>query len=167
MSKLTPSIRSYSRLYCSTVFEQRAQEILASQMQSPTYCQNTTQSATFTAAPTTSSDGTQSPPPPASISKLPVKGKVDLSAAIGGSLGGVLGLVVLGAIIANLRYRRRLRQLRTAKDPKLDSHNLSEDRSGSETPARVITPFVGQYRAASSPARLPSECTIYWRLSVV
>ena len=164
---VTNSIRPHSHLYHSTVFEQRAQEILTSQTQPLTYCQNTTQSATSTTAPTTSSDGIHGPPPSASTSQVLVKGKVDLSAAIGGSLGGVLGLVVLGAVIALLRYRRRLRQLRAARDPILDSHNFSEDRSGSETPARVITPFVSQYRAASSPARLPSECTIYWRLSVV
>ncbi|EPT04126.1 hypothetical protein FOMPIDRAFT_1046587 [Fomitopsis schrenkii] len=145
-------------------FEQRAQQILASQGQPLSHCQNTTQStplttipntqnATSISAPTTSSPGgSHTVPPPAPTSGASAGGKVNISAAVGGSLGGALGLVVLGAIIAILRYRRRSRG--TTEVPKIDSQNLSQDKVES-MPESVVTPFFGKFQAISSSDHLP------------
>ena len=85
--------------------------------------------------------------------------RVNIAAAIGGSLGGALSLVMLGAIIAILRYRGHLRRLRAARDPILDSHNLTENKSP-ETPASAVTPFLGHYPTVPWSKPLPSECTL-------
>ncbi|EPS94388.1 hypothetical protein FOMPIDRAFT_1063203 [Fomitopsis schrenkii] len=160
-------------------FEQSAQVILASQTKPISPCQNTTQSATSTSVSTTqsatstsvsttqsatstsvptmqtttstsaptTSGGSQTP-------EAPVGGKVDVAAAIGGSLGGALGLVVLGAIVMILRYRKRLRAA-----PMNDSHDLSQIRVGSMY-ENIVTPFSGQYRAVSSSGNVPKGTPI-------
>ena len=153
--------RSYSHIFHSTTFEQRAEEILTSQAQSLSYCQNTTQTiVTSTATATTLSNSTQAPRPLTSTSELPVGRRVNIAAAIGGSLGGALSLVMLGGIIAILRYRGHLRRIRAARDPSLGSHNLAENKSP-EMLANAVTPFLGHYPTVSSSKLLPSECTIH------
>ncbi|KAI0734897.1 hypothetical protein C8Q72DRAFT_331056 [Fomitopsis betulina] len=118
-------------------YEQRAQQILASRPQS-LYCQNTTQNATSTASVAhTTSSGNSSVPP--------AVGPTNLMAAVGG-LGGALGLVVIGVIIAIIFYRRRLRRraaLAVGDSPGL-SHNQHES-----IPSSVVTPVFGQSKTVS------------------
>ena len=156
-----PSYESLLTPYYSTEFEQRAQEILVSQTQPlSSTCQSTSQSVTSSSASDTSFRSSQAPLPSASASALPAGGKVNIAAVISGSLGGVLGLVILGAITAILRYRRRLRELRAGKELALDSLDLASNKS-EEMPTSVITPFLERTRAVASSGPLPSESIIY------
>lgn len=131
-------------------YEQRAQQILASRPQS-LYCQNTTQNATSTASVAhTTSSGNSSVPP--------AVGPTNLMAAVGG-LGGALGLVVIGVIIAIIFYRRRLRRraaLAVGDSPGL-SHNQHES-----IPSSVVTPVFGQSKTVSQVQleHTHSQCTI-------
>lgn len=139
-----------SHLHHSLDYEQQAQQLLASQNQSLNYCNNT-QNATSTASSAHTAVAT---------SEAPVAGKVNLAAAVGGSLGGVLGLLVIGAIVVILLYRGRLRQLRgTSAVSVADSQDLSQHKHEG-IHASIVTPFFGQYRAASQSGRMPSQCTI-------
>ncbi|KAI0728161.1 hypothetical protein C8Q72DRAFT_412054 [Fomitopsis betulina] len=128
-------------------YEQQAQQLLASQNQSLNYCNNT-QNATSTASSAHTAVAT---------SEAPVAGKVNLAAAVGGSLGGVLGLLVIGAIVVILLYRGRLRQLRgTSAVSVADSQDLSQHKHEG-IHASIVTPFFGQYRAASQSGRMPKR----------
>ncbi|KAH9935280.1 uncharacterized protein B0H18DRAFT_975092 [Fomitopsis serialis] len=78
-----------------------------------------------------------------------VGGKSDTVAVVGGSLGGALGLVLLGAIIV-VHYvkRRRLRQSRSAVGV-ADDRAQSRDRLGAAASwtnfsTNIVTPFVSQ-----------------------
>lgn len=163
-----------SHLYYSPVFEQSAQAILASPTESLTYCPSTTQSAPPTtvpntqsvpptSAPATSSDDPQTIPPPAGTSEASAGRKVSSTAAVGGALGGALGLVVLGGIIAMLRYRRRLRRLRgtTASEVPIGDIQEPPQNTVERRPASGVIPFLGQYEAVSSlQDTMSSKCTI-------
>ncbi|KAI0734850.1 hypothetical protein C8Q72DRAFT_328663 [Fomitopsis betulina] len=141
-----------------TDFEQQAQQILASQSQSLSYCQNTTQNVTIVTWSSAHTVDTQSVLPAAATSAdndAPVGGKTDTTvAAVGGALGGALGLLALGVIVAMLLYRRRLR--RSSAVSMADSHDLSQNAHTS-----ILTTFVGrndsvlQSEHTSNPVQTP------------
>lgn len=146
-----------SLLYHSTDFEQQAQQILASQSQSLSYCQNTTQNVTIVTWSSAHTVDTQSVLPAAATSAdndAPVGGKTDTTvAAVGGALGGALGLLALGVIVAMLLYRRRLR--RSSAVSMADSHDLSQNAHTS-----ILTTFVGRNDSVLQSEHTSSQCTI-------
>ena len=143
----------------STSFELLAEQALASQNQSLSPCQNITAD---TNAPYRLSASSQSLLPTASVSTTaaPVTGKPNsMEAVLGGSLGGTLGVVLLGAVIVILRYRKRLQGLRsTSEVSSIESQALSQEKPH-ESLVNVVTPFLGQHRDVPLSGRLPSEYT--------
>ncbi|KAI0734883.1 hypothetical protein C8Q72DRAFT_791619 [Fomitopsis betulina] len=141
--------------YHSPDFEQQAQQLLVSQPQSPSYCTNTTQIATSTASfAHTMSLGDSSIPPAANTSAgsvPPVVEKTNSPTAIG-ALGGALGLVVIGAIVAILLYRRSLRRRYAV----LVAGIQERPNTHEGVPASGVTPF---FKSFQDVAQIQSEHT--------